>query len=97
VKVVDAVAGKSKPSELAQRARALYESRLKAILEPEQNGRAVAIHVDSGDYVVADTHTAAGKVMDNLHPDGFFVTMTIGPVTAADFAVAQRILAGQRS
>jgi len=87
------VAGTNKPSKLAQKARAFYESRLKAILEPEQNGRAVAIHVDSGDYVVADTHTAAGKAMDDLHPDGLFVTMTIGPPTAADMSVAQRVLA----
>lgn len=86
-----------KPSELAQRARSIYDVQLKARLEPENNGKAVAVHVDSGDYIVADTHTAAGKAMDERHPEGLFVTLTIGPPTKSDFTVAQRILAGQKS
>ena len=85
-----------KPSQLAQKALTIYETHLKAVLEPEYNGKVVAVHVDSGDYIVADTHTTAGKAMDDLHLEGLFVTLTIGPPTKGDFAVAQRVLAGQK-
>ena len=86
-----------KPSELAQKALIIYDTRLKTLLEPGNNGKAVAVHVDSGDYIVADTHNAAGKAMDARHPEGLFVTLTIGPPTKGDFAVSQRVLAGQKS
>jgi hypothetical protein len=36
--------------QLAERGQAIYDQKLKAILEPEQNGRVVAIHVDTEDY-----------------------------------------------
>src|SRR5205823_2745285 len=38
---------------VSQRGLAIYESRLKKVLEPEHNGETVAIHVESGDYAVA--------------------------------------------
>ncbi len=84
-------------SPLAERARALYAEKLKDLLEPGQNGKAVAIHVDSEDYAVADTHSEAARALLSRHkPDGRIVTLTIGPPTDADLRLAQRILAGQK-
>jgi hypothetical protein len=66
------------PSEITLRALALYRERLQAELEPEQIGRGLAIHPDSGDYLVADTPTHAGHAMRVRHPEGGTVTLRIG-------------------
>ena len=65
-------------SEVTLRALALYRDTLQAELEPEQIGRGLAIHPDSGDYVVADTPTHAGHAMRVRHPEGGTVTIRIG-------------------
>jgi hypothetical protein len=84
-------------SPLAQQGHVLYESKIKTILEPEHNGKSVAIHVDSEDYAVAGTHSEAARALLLRHePDGRIVTLTIGPPTEADFRLGYRILAGQK-
>ena len=79
------------------RGLAIYQERLKPLLEPEHNGKAVAIHVDTGEYAVARNHTLAREaLLERYKPDGKIVTLTIGPPTAADLDMAYRILAGQK-
>ena len=65
-------------SEVTQRALAFYQEILQAELEPEQIARGLAIHPDSGDYLVADTPTHAGHAMRLRHPEGGTVTLRIG-------------------
>ena len=65
-------------SEVTLRALALYRDTLQAELEPEQVGRGVAVHPDSGDYIIADTPTHAGHAMRVRHPEGGTVTLRIG-------------------
>jgi len=65
-------------SEVTLRALAFYRETLQAQLEPEQVGRGLAIHPDSGDYLVADTPTHAGHAMRVRHPEGGTVTLRIG-------------------
>ena len=79
------------------RGLAIYQESLKSLLEPEHNGEAVAIHVDTGEYAVARNHTLALRaLLERFEPDGKVVTLTIGPPTAADFDMAYRMLAGQK-
>jgi hypothetical protein len=73
---------------------ALYQGKLKALLEPEHDGRGVAIHPDSGDYAVAATPTQAGHVLRERHPEGGTVTLRIG--LKPDHQLAARLLAGQQ-
>lgn len=40
-------------SDLSRRALVIYEGRLKAVLEPNRNGKGLAIEPDSGDHEVA--------------------------------------------
>ena len=82
-------------SDVGQRAKSIYE-RLRGTLESKNAGKAIAIHIDSEDYAIADTHTAARQALEASHPEGAIVTLTIGPPTPNDFAVAYRILAGQK-
>ena len=86
--------GEDELSEQTQRALALYEGKLKAILEPDQNGSTVAIHLDTGDYAVAATSPNARQALRERRPDGPIATMTVGPET--DFQLAYRILASQK-
>ena len=65
-------------SEVTARALAFYRENLQAKLEPEQVGRGLAIHPESGDYLVADTPTHAGHAMRVRHPEGGTVTLRIG-------------------
>jgi len=65
-------------SEVTRRALVLYRDMLQAELEPSQTGRGLAIHPDSGDYIVADTPTHAGHAMRVRHPEGGAVTLRIG-------------------
>jgi len=84
-------------SPLAREAHALYETRLRELLEPDYAGQAVAVHVDSEDYEVASTHSEAARALLVRHPaDGRVVTLTIGPPTDADLRLAARMTASPK-
>ena len=81
--------------ELSERGREYYREHLQAILEPEQNGKGIAINPDTGVYVIGDNMTLASRAMRAQHPGGGFVVMTIGP--EPNYALAARFLAGKRA
>lgn len=79
-------------SPLAREALAIYERKLPRLLEPAHIGDAVAIHVDSGEYEVAQTHSRAARALLKRHEaDGRIVTLTIGPPTASDLQWSTRV------
>jgi len=85
----------SERSKVARRGRALYEAQLKAVLEPEYNNRLVAIHPDSGEYVVADPTGNAMRAIRKSRPQGRLYLTKIGP--EPEYGPAARILmAGPR-
>ena len=79
--------------DATERGRAIYE-RLRATLEPAQDGKAIAIHVDSGEYAVADSMPEARRQMHERRPDGMLYSRTIG--VERDMMLVQRILAGAK-
>ena len=82
---------KNSLSPLAEQGRTIYKEQLKAILEPGHNGEVVAIHVDSGDYVIGNNHRDAAHTLAERHEaDGRIVTLTIGLPTDADLRLATR-------
>jgi hypothetical protein len=82
----------------AEQALAIYNSQLRALLEPVHIGEAVAIHVDSGDYAVGRTHSLAAKSLRVTHePDGRVVTLTIGPPTESDHRLLSRLVPGTKA
>jgi hypothetical protein len=84
-------------STLAEQGRTVYEGRLKSLLESAQSGKAVAIHVDTGDHAIAGSHSEAARSLLARHaPDGRIVTLTIGPPTDADLRLAARMTAGRK-
>src|SRR5689334_21158149 len=84
-------------SQLAEQARFSYEQRLTPVLEPDCNGQAVAIHVDTGDYAIGVTHRYAVRALLVRHePDGRIVTLNIAPPTDADLRLAARLTPGRK-
>jgi hypothetical protein len=64
--------------EIVQRGAELYERSIRALMEPEQNGKFVVINVETGDYAIADTTTEAGRIMRTRYPDQVFYEARIG-------------------
>ena len=68
--------------EAQQRSNAalsFYDERLKPLLEPQENGRMVAIHLPSGEYLIEDTYPCALQALRELHPAGMIIALHIGP------------------
>jgi hypothetical protein len=74
---------------------AIYEERLKETLEREYMGKVVAIHPDTGDYVVADESPEAMRAMRVRQPEGLMYIRRIGPPTPGDRRKAARFAATQ--
>ena len=66
-------------ARLCENGRDIYDSKLKAILEPEYNGKVVAIHLDTGDYEVAGNSPTASRAIRARHPSGLLMVTDIGP------------------
>ena len=80
-------------SPLAEEGLSIYETRLRKELERSHLGQAVAIHIDSGDYDVGSSHSAAARLLMTRHKrDGRIVTFTIGPPSDSDKRLSERIL-----
>ncbi len=68
--------------ETTRRGLAIYEGRLKPLLEPEKDGQVVAIHVDSGEYDVARFAGDAFRRLRKRQPSGQIFLLTIGRVNS---------------
>lgn len=55
--------------ETAERARLIYDQRLRAVLEADHHGRFVAVEPESGDYFLGDTLDAAANAVQDAYPD----------------------------
>ncbi len=65
--------------EIGQCGQEIYESRLRTLLETEENiGKIVSIGVDSGDYEIADDLLAAGRRLQQRRSDAQMYGKRIG-------------------
>ena len=79
-------------SQIGDLAQRIYDDCLKRQLESSNLGKAVAIHVDTREYAVGETHSLAAKeLLKRIPRDGRIVTLTIGPPTEADMRLAARL------
>jgi hypothetical protein len=77
----------------SQRGLAIYEEKLKPLLEPAYNNQFIAIHVESGDYRINRYSGGAMRAAREVHPEGGLVILRIGP--EPEWGLAARLLAGQ--
>ena len=59
----------TEPEETARRGHEIYERDIKPALAEDQHGRYVAVDVDSGCWVIADTFLGATDDLYERHPD----------------------------
>ena len=84
----------SELTDLSRQGLALYGAKLKALLEPQYNEQFVAIHVDTEDYAVGRTSSAATQALLKRHPiDGRLVVRKVGP--EPEYGLAARLLMGE--
>jgi hypothetical protein len=64
--------------EIGERGVAIYDSKLRSILEPKFHGQFVAIDVETEDYEVADEADAASDRLWARRPDAQVLVERIG-------------------
>lgn len=72
----------------ADRARIIYDQRLRVTLEADHFGRFVAIEPDSGDHFLADTLDAAADAAQAAHPNRRAHVLRVGHPAALDIGGA---------
>ena len=65
-------------AEVSGRGKQVYEEQLKSCLEPEHNGRFVAVEPQSGRYFLGDTDTEALVAAHEATPESHFYVKRIG-------------------
>jgi hypothetical protein len=70
--------------ELARRGQALYERRLRAILEESHLNEYVAIEPESGEYFLGHTVSEAIQAARATHPDRLPFVLRVGHRTTVD-------------
>ena len=63
---------------VAVRAKSIYSSTLKALLENQHRDRYVAVEPDSGTYFLADTFSEAVRAARSQYPDRLSFVIHIG-------------------
>ena len=69
-------------AEIVRRGRGIYDAQIRAKVEPQQDGRFVAIDIESGDYEVADAAVDAMDKLEERRPNALFYVHRVGRVAA---------------
>ncbi len=81
---------REKSESVADRARTIYESRLKSELEPLHRDEFVAIEPESGDYFLGKTLSEAIGASRAKHPEKFAHAFRVGHRAAVHFGLHMR-------
>ena len=66
--------------ETARLGKEIYQRDIRPLVEADHHGKVIAIDVDTGDYAVADTASAAAKRLRAERPDaGVWLTRVGNP------------------
>jgi hypothetical protein len=66
--------------ELARRGTELYETKIRPLVQPGNDGRILAIDIESGEYAVADDTIEACQTLIDKNPDAQIWSLRIGYV-----------------
>ncbi len=70
---------KESGEEIGRRGQEIYDSRLRALLETDENiGKIVSIDIESGDYEIADDLLVAGRRLQKRRPEAQMYGKRIG-------------------
>ena len=68
--------------EISDRAKKIYAEQIKALVEPEENGKFIVIDIESGDYEVDRKMLVASRRLRERRPDGVGFGGKVGYETA---------------
>lgn len=67
--------------EIVERGKALYEQRIRPVVEAENSGKFLVMDISTGEYTLGDSHLAASDLAAARFPGAPLFAMRIGHVT----------------
>jgi hypothetical protein len=64
--------------EIVERGRAIYEDRIRRLVEREHTGKFLVLDIVTGEYEIDADHLAASDRAAMKHPDGLLYATRIG-------------------
>lgn len=64
--------------EIVERGQAIYESRIRPLVEREHAGKYLVLDIETGEYKIDADHIAASDRAAAKHPEGLLFAMRIG-------------------
>ena len=64
--------------EIVERGQAIYESRIRPLVERDHFGKYLVIDIETGEYEIDADHLAASNRAAAKHPDALLFAMRIG-------------------
>ncbi len=80
-------------ASLSERGLAIYENKLKPVLEPLHDNEFISLHVETEDYALGTSSGDALRAIRRRHPQGWLVTLKIGG--EPEWGLAARLLVRQ--
>jgi predicted Mrr-cat superfamily restriction endonuclease len=71
-------APKYSKDEIADRAKKIYEDKIKAKVEPKENGKFIVIDIESGDYEIDEEELEASERLKQRRPDSIRFLARVG-------------------
>ena len=68
--------------EISERAKKIYAEQIKALVEPEENGKFIVIDIESGDYEIHEKGLVASRRLRERRPDSVGFGGRVGYETA---------------
>ena len=68
--------------EISERAKKIYAEQIKALVEPEENGKFIVIDIESGDYEIHEKGLVASRRLRERRPDSVGFVGRVGYETA---------------
>jgi hypothetical protein len=64
--------------DVVRRGQEIYDRQIRALVEPDNVGRFIAIDINSGDYAVGPDYLPLCDTLENKHPDANCCILRIG-------------------
>lgn len=78
------------PGEVTALGEAIYQDRIKSLMEPTERGKFLVIDVESGDYEVDQDHLTASHRLRKRRPDAVTYALKVG--YRAAYSLGGRVL-----
>ena len=80
------------PGEISDIGKAIYEERIRHLVERTEKGKFVVIDVESGDYEISEEDIDAILRLEERRPDAVTYTLRVGYRAAYDLSGVLRVI-----